>query len=225
MTQSDNLLRDLAATQHGQRTAIPTIKAQTTHPEDGLMYCDAQQWRHIRRRILENGDPKKRVSAETGISRKTINKMLAHEQPPGYRRRASRYPKLAPHIHTIDRLLHDKGSFPIAANMTIQDIVQHLRAEEGFSGSYDSVWKYIHKRARDDESAWARAYDLIIRLPKPRALDFIHLLSRGDPPAFASTKLRTFIRDAACPRVPPARSGRKEQRILHMADSTIQCMN
>jgi lambda repressor-like predicted transcriptional regulator len=46
------------------------------------MYRDARQWRDIRRRILEKGTPKKRVSAETGISRKTINKMLAHEHPP-----------------------------------------------------------------------------------------------------------------------------------------------
>src|ERR1700676_5131195 len=111
------------------------------------MYCDARQWRDIRRRILEQGVPKKRVSAETGISRKTINKMLAHEQPPGYRRRRSRYPKLAPHIATIDRLLRDSGSFPFAVKLTIRDIFHHLSREEGFYGSYDSVRNYIHHRA------------------------------------------------------------------------------
>jgi hypothetical protein len=93
------------------------------------MYCDIRQWREIRRRILKQGAPKRRVSADTGISRQTINKMLAHEQPPGYRRRRSRYPKLAPHIHTIDRLLIANDSIPLAFNMTIQDIVQHLRHE------------------------------------------------------------------------------------------------
>ena len=180
------------------------------------MYCDVRQWRQIRRRILEQGAPKRRVAAETGISRKTINKMLAHEQPPGYRRRRSRYPKLAPHIHTIDRLLNDNDSFPLAVKMTIQDIVQHLRREEGFAGSYDSVWNYIHRRAHDDENAWARAYDLIVHLPKPRALDLIRRLSRGRPPALTSAQLRPFIREAACPRMPPARSGRKEQRLLHI---------
>jgi transposase len=181
-----------------------------------FMYRDVRQWRDIRRRILEKGTPKKRVSAETGISRKTINKMLAHEQPPGYRRRRSNYPKLAPHIQTIDRLLHDNDSFPLAVNMTIQNIVQHLRREEGFAGSYDSVRNYIHRRAHDDESAWARAYNLIIHLSKPRALDFIRRLSRGHPPAFASAQLRSFIREAACPRMPPARSGREAQRLLHI---------
>src|SRR5271170_6232820 len=131
------------------------------------MYCDVRQWRQIRRRILEQRAPKKRVSAETGVSRQTINKMLAHEHPPGYRRRRSRYPKLAPYTHTIDRLLNDNDSFPPAVNMTIQDIVQHLRREEGFAGSYDSVRNYIHRRAHNGESAWARAYDLITHLPKP----------------------------------------------------------
>ena len=83
--------------------------------------------------------------------------------------------------------------------MTIQDIVEHLRREEGFAGSYDFVWNYIHRRAHDDENSWERAYDLIIHLPKPRALDLIRRLSRGYLPAYASAQLRSFIREAACP--------------------------
>jgi transposase len=100
--------------------------------------------------------------------------------------------------------------------MKIQDIVEHLRREEGFAGSYDSVWNYIHRRAHDDESSWERAYYLIIHLPKPRALDFIRRLSRGYPLAYASAPLQSFIREAACPRMPPARSGREGQRLLHI---------
>jgi transposase len=123
---------------------------------------------------------------------------------------------LAPYIHTIDQLLKDNDSFSLAVNLTIQDIVQHLRREEGFAGSYDSVSNYIHRRAHDDENAWARAYDLIIHLPKPRALDLIRCLSRGRPPAFASAQLRSFIREAACPQMAPARSGRGSQRPLHI---------
>jgi len=65
-------------------------------------------------------------------------------------------------------------------------------------------------------NAWERAYDLIIHLPKPRALDLIRRLSRGYPPAYASAQLRSFIREAACPRIPPARSGREGQRLLHI---------
>jgi hypothetical protein len=58
------------------------------------MYREVAQWRHIRRRIQEEETPKKQVSRETGISRRTINKMLTHEHPPGYGPRPPRYPKL-----------------------------------------------------------------------------------------------------------------------------------
>ena len=163
----------------------------------GFMYCDVGQWRHIRRRILEKGTPKKQVARETGVSRRTINKMLTHEHPPGYGPRPLRYPKLEPYIQTIDRLLHDTISFPPGANLTIRDIVEHLRRDEGFAGSYDSVRNYIRQRARDDESAWDRAYDLIVQLPKPRALDFVRFLSRGNSPAFASARIQSFVREVA----------------------------
>ena len=123
----------------------------------------------------KKGHQKKQVARETGVSRRTINKMLTHEHPPGYGPRPLRYPKLEPYIQTIDRLLHDTISFPPGANLTIRDIVEHLRRDEGFAGSYDSVRNYIRQRARDDESAWDRAYDLIVQLPKPRALDLIGL--------------------------------------------------
>jgi hypothetical protein len=117
---------------------------------------------------------------------------------------------------TIDRLLRDSESFPFAVKLTIRDIVHHLRREEGFDGSYDSVRNYIHRRARDEESPWARAYDLMVCLPKPRALDFIRCLARGQPPAFASAQFRSFIREAACPRMLSARSSRERQRLLHI---------
>jgi transposase len=181
-----------------------------------FMYRDIRQWGEIRRRILERGAPKKRVSAETGISRKTINKMLAHEKPPGYRRKPSRYPKLAPHVPTIERLLREIESFPFAVKLTIQDIFHHISREEGFDGSYDSVRNYVRRRAPDDEGQWARAYDLIACLPKSRAIEFIRCLARCQPPSFNSAQLRPFIREAECPRMLSARLNRERQRLLHI---------
>jgi hypothetical protein len=114
---------------------------------------------------------------------------------------------LEPYIQTIDRLLHDTISFPPGANLTIRDIVEHLRRDEGFAGSYDSVRNYIRQRARDDESAWDRAYDLIVQLPKPRALDFVRFLSRGNSPAFASARIQSFVREVAHSSMPPIVNG------------------
>jgi transposase len=131
------------------------------------MYRDDRQWADIRRRILEKGMPKKQVARESGISRRTINKMLRHEHPPGYGPRPPNYRKLGPYISAIDRRLHDTVSSPLAPDLTIQGIVGYLRREENFTGSYDSVWNYLRRRARDDENTWERVYDLIVRLPKP----------------------------------------------------------
>jgi transposase len=171
-----------------------------------FMYREVAQWRRIRRRIREEGAPKKQVSRETGIGRRTINRMLAHENPPGYGPRPPRYPKLGPYISAIDRLLHETVSMTPAADMTIQDIVERLRRDEGFAGSYDSVRNYIRRRSRKDESAREQAYDLVVRLPRARAVDFIRLLSRGETPVLTSAQLRPFVREAATPRKQSIRS-------------------
>jgi transposase len=178
-----------------------------------FMYREVAQWRYIRRLIREKGTPKKQVSRETGISRQTINKMLTLENPPSYGPRPLQYPRLGPYISAIDRILHDALSLTPAADVRIQDIVERLRRSEGFAGSYDSVRNYIRHRARDDESAWEQAYGLVVQLPKARALDFIRLLSRGDPPILTSARLRPFVREAACPRKPQTRPNRERQRL------------
>jgi hypothetical protein len=169
------------------------------------MYRDVAQWHQIRRRILGKRAPKKQVSRDTGISRRTINKMLMHENPPRYGPRPPLYPKLGPYIFAIDELI---ASTP-AADLTIRDIVEHLRREHGFAGSYDSVWNYIRRRIHNDDEAWERAYKLIIRLPKARAVDFVRLLSRGSPSILTHARLRTFEREAAGPRKLPIRSVRR----------------
>jgi len=180
------------------------------------MYRDAKQWQRIRRNILENGVPKKRISRETSISRRTINKMLTHEHPPSYGPRRRRYPKLGPYIHRINQLLLDNGSFSLSPDMTIQDVVHLLRREEGFAGSYDSVRNYIRHLTREDNTAWERAYDLMIRLPKPSAIEFVRLFSRGNAPDFASAQIKQFVRKAACPHKPINKPGREGQRLIDM---------
>src|SRR5260370_4952198 len=176
------------------------------------MYCEVRQRRPSRRRILEKGMTKKRVSRETGISRRKNKKMLTHEHPPSYGPRQRCYPKLRPYIDKINRLRHDATTSSPAANITIQDIVQILRREEGFAGSYDSVRNYIRHLTREDETAWERAYDLITRLPRPRAIDFVRLLSRGNLPVFTSAQIQLFTRETAYSRNPTTHPGREGQR-------------
>jgi transposase len=126
--------------------------------------------------------------------------MLLHENPPRYGPRPPRHPKLGPYISAIEFIY----STP-AADLTIRDIVQRLRSEHGFAGSYDSVRNYVRHRLRNDDKAWEGAYDFIVRLPKARAIDFIRLLSRGNPSIVMRVRRRSLEREAASPRKPPIR--------------------
>jgi transposase len=179
------------------------------------MYRDVTQWHQIRSRIREKGTAKKQVCRDTGISRHMINKMLRHENPPGYGPRPRRYPKLGPYISAIDRLLHESNSSNPRNIPTIRKIVERLRSEEGFAGSYDSVWNYVHRQACDKVNPWEKAHDLLVRLPKARALDLIQILSRGDQSILAAARLRPFVHEATFPRKPPIGRDRDRQ---HLAD-------
>jgi transposase len=179
-----------------------------------FMYRNAKQWHRIRRSILENGVPKKRISRETGISRKTINKMLTHEDPPTYAPRRRDYPKLGPHIPRINQLLFDKGPVSTSTKIIVQDIVCILRQEDGFTGSYDSVRNYIRHVTLPDDAAWERAYNTIIQLPKLRAIEFIKILSRDNSPALTSSQVKLLAQEASCSLELTCYPNRDEQRLI-----------
>ena len=46
------------------------------------MYRDPKQWAYIRRLILEKGASRRGVARKTGLSRRTVRKMLALPCPP-----------------------------------------------------------------------------------------------------------------------------------------------
>ena len=179
-----------------------------------FMYRNATQWHRIRRSILENGVPKKRISRETGISRKTINKMLTHNDPPRYAHRRRNYPKLGPYIPRINQLLLDKDSVSTSTKIIVQDIVHLLRQEDGFTGSYDSVRNYIRHVTHLDNAAWQRAYNTIIQLPKLPAIEFIKILSRDKSPALTSSRVKLLAQEASCPLELTFNPNRDEQRLF-----------
>lgn len=188
--------------------------ASQISPEMTVMYCNAKQWHRVRRRILEDGAPKKRVSRETGISRKTINKMLTHKDPPRYAPRRRNYPKLGAYIPRINQLLFEKRSVAPPTKIIVQDIVRRLQQDDGFTGSYDSVRNYIRQVTHPDGAAWERIYNTIIQLPKLRAIEFIKVLSRDNSPSLTFTQVELLAQEASCLfelKCPP---NRDEQRLI-----------
>ncbi len=170
------------------------------------MYRDVVQWSKIRHRILVQGRSIRRVASEKGIDPKTIRKMLDHALPqPRMAGRANRYPKLGPHTASIRRLLRENATLPPEARLSIKDIYERVRDEEGFRGGYSTVSDYVRPIAtvsdyvrpveRDEDCVWEHAYDLLISLEKKRVLNFLFLLSRADPPVISPVRKKQFFHD------------------------------
>src|SRR3954451_18995530 len=159
------------------------------------MYRDIAQWAKIRHRILVKGVSRRQVVRETGISRKTIRKMLAHPHPQPYGPRSRRYPKLGLHTASIRRMLRENATLPPAARLSVRAMYERIRDQDGFRGSYGAVKDYVRPIARDEGCIWEYVYDLLVSLDKKRAVDFLFCLSRADPPVISSDRTERFFRD------------------------------
>src|SRR5262245_52772191 len=72
-----------------------------------------QLWADIRRRVLVENVSKRQVLRETGMHWRTLEKILAHPEPPAYRAPAPRpRPKLGPYLDRIARILDEDHGCP-----------------------------------------------------------------------------------------------------------------
>ena len=77
------------------------------------MYADMEQWAEIRRRVLTGEVSKRQACRMYEIHWATLKKILAHEEPPGYRRNhPRRRPTIEPVLPVIRQILADDASAP-----------------------------------------------------------------------------------------------------------------
>jgi hypothetical protein len=93
-------------------------------------------------------------------------------------------------------MLQENATLPPAARLSVKAIYEHIRDEEGFSGSYSTVKDYARPISRDSNSIWEYTYDLLNSLDKRQTIDFLFLLSRADPPVISSQRTAQFFRNA-----------------------------
>ena len=158
------------------------------------MYRDVAQWSSIRRRILQDGVSIRQITREMGIHRKTVRKMLNHSLPQPYKPRSRVYPKLGPHTASVQRILWENTTLPPSARMSIKAIYERIRDQEGFQGSYGSVKDYARPLAPNTEYLWGYIYELLVKLEKSRAIDFLFLLSRANPSVLSVQCAERFFR-------------------------------
>jgi transposase/DNA-binding MarR family transcriptional regulator len=160
------------------------------------MYRDVEQWANIRHRVLRKGVTIRQVVRETGIDPRTVRKMLDQPLPKPYGPRTRRYPKLGPYTASIQRMLQENASLPRTARLSVKAIYERIRDEGGFRGSYTSVTDYARPIAANDDCIWEYAYDLLMSLEKKRAINFLYLLSRANPPVISPQRTEQFFREA-----------------------------
>lgn len=99
------------------------------------MYTDMELWAEIRRRVLTGEISKRQACAEYEIHWQTLKKILAHEEPPGFRATAPRAkPRLGPFLPIIHQILEADRTAPKKQRHTAERIFQRLRDEHGYTG-------------------------------------------------------------------------------------------
>ena len=113
------------------------------------MYRDMNIWTEIRRLVLSGQKSKRAVCEEYQIHWKTLEKILAHEEPPGYRMQKPRAkPKLGRFLPIIHEILKQDRKAPRKQRHTAKRIFERLRDEYGYEGKLTVV--------KDAVRAWKR---------------------------------------------------------------------
>ena len=98
------------------------------------------QWSEIRRLVLTKQKSKRAICQEYGIHWKTLQKILTHEEPPGYRQRQPRAkPKLDGFLPIIHEILEQDKTAPPKQRHTIKRIFDRLQSTHGYQGGITVV--------------------------------------------------------------------------------------
>ena len=110
---------------------------------------DVGLYRKVRLACHRDGMSARQAALHFGINRRTVEKMLKHSVPQGYRRtKPPRRPKLDPFIGIIDAILAEDARRHRKQRHTAKRIFERLRDEHGFEGGITIVTDYIRTRKR-----------------------------------------------------------------------------
>ena len=77
------------------------------------MYTDMKWWTTIRLEVLRGETSKREILRREGIHFETLQKILEHSEPPGYRMDKARpKPKIGPYLEQIDQILEEDKQYP-----------------------------------------------------------------------------------------------------------------
>jgi transposase len=110
------------------------------------MLRDMQTWTEIRRLVLTQQKSKRAVCKDFSIHWKTLEKILNHEEPPGYQQRKHRErPKLERFLPLIHEMLESDKTAPAKQRHTIKRIFDRLRTEHAYVGGMTVVGDVVRQ--------------------------------------------------------------------------------
>lgn len=98
------------------------------------MFTDMEKWIEIRRRVLGGEISKRAACQEYDIHWDTLQKILTHTEPPGYRLTKRRASKLEPFLPVIEEILKSDRQVHRKQRHTARRIFERLRDEHGCDG-------------------------------------------------------------------------------------------
>jgi len=105
-------------------------------------------WSEVRRRVLTGELSKRQACKDYKLHWGTLQKILNHEEPPGYRKKRSRKkPVLGPFLERIHEILEADKKAPPKQHHTAKRILERLR-EEGYRGGRTMVQEEVRRWKR-----------------------------------------------------------------------------
>ena len=133
---------------------------------------DMEQWTRVRRKVLVDKRSKRSVMAEEGLHWETLQKMLSHSAPPGYRRERERRRKIDAHVEWVRGVLLRDREVPRKQRHTAKRIFDRLVEERGFGGGYTAVKDLVAEL----KAGAGEVFVPLIHRPGEAQVDFAHAL-------------------------------------------------
>jgi len=133
---------------------------------------DMEQWARVRRKVLIEGRSKRSVMKEEGLHWETLQKMLSHSRPPGYRRVNKAGRKIDAFAEWVQAVLDSDREVPRKQRHTAKRIFERLRDERGFDGDYTAVKELVAEL----KAVKREVFVPLIHRPGEAQVDFGHAL-------------------------------------------------
>ena len=137
---------------------------------------DMEQWARVRRKILIVKRSKRSVMKEEDLHWETLQKMLAHSVPPGYRRTKKPERKIDAYRDWIAEILKSDMKVPRKQRHSAKRIWERLREEHDFDGGYTVVKEAVVELKILKQEVFVP----LIHRPGEAQVDFGHALVNVD---------------------------------------------